>query len=138
MFLYAEPMNTGVSFSSIVPLRMADLMRSSVTRSSRIASVSSSENIDAASSSSSRALAACSWSSAGISDSAMTSPSLPLKRTAFMVTRSTTPSNLSSRPMGSCISTGLCWSFSRSWSFTRSGFAPDRSHLLTKARRGTL
>ncbi len=107
-------MNTGVSFSSIVPLRIAALMSSSVTRSSRIASVSSSENIDAASSISSRALAASACSSAGISDSLMTSPSSPLKRTAFIVTRSTTPSNLSSRPIGSCISTGLCWSFSRS------------------------
>ena len=30
----------------------------------------------------------------------MSSPSSPLKRTAFIVTRSTTPSNLSSRPIG--------------------------------------
>src|SRR6266542_3832457 len=51
-------MKTGVSFSSMAPLRIAALMSCSVTRSSRIASVSSSENMDAASSISSRVFAA--------------------------------------------------------------------------------
>src|SRR4030067_570401 len=49
-------MNPGVSLRSMVPLRIAALTSSSVTRSSRIASVRSSEDIDAASSISSPAL----------------------------------------------------------------------------------
>ena len=36
------------------------------------------------------------------------------------------------------IITEFSFSFSRSWSQTRKGLAPERSHLLTKARRGTL
>ena len=55
-----------------------------------------------------------------------------------MSIRSTTPSCLSSRPIGICISTALCLSFSVSWLHTRKGSAPERSHLLTKAMRGTL
>ena len=54
-----------------------------------------------------------------------------------MFTRSTTPSSLSSSPIGISIITALRPSFSMSWSFTLYGLAPVLSHLLTNAIRGT-
>ena len=131
-------MNTGVSSLASTPARTASWIICSVTAPSRMASISSSLYMLTASSMTSRRASAstCRW--AGISPWTMFSPLSPSKRKAFMVTRSTTPSSLSSSPMGICIITALCLSFSRSCSVTRTGLAPERSHLLTKAMRGTL
>jgi len=54
-----------------------------------------------------------------------------------MSIKSMTPSNLSSSPIGIVINAGFKPSFSASCALTFKGFAPMRSHLLTKARRGT-
>ena len=72
-------MKTGVSSWSSVPLRTASWISSSVTVSSRMASVSSSEKSETASSMLSRA-ASASWSSSdGISSSRTFSPLSPSK-----------------------------------------------------------
>jgi hypothetical protein len=111
---------------------------SSVAVPSSSASISSSLNMLAASSITSRRSSASTFSDAGMSPSMICSPLSPSKRKARIFTRSITPSSLSSRPIGICIMTALCLSFSRSCSVTRAGLAPERSHLLTKAMRGTL
>ena len=122
----------------MVASRIAAHTISGVTVSSSIASISSTENIDTASSISSRCCSASTRSSSGISLSTTFSPNSPSNRSAFIVIRSMTPSKWWPRPIGSCSSTGLSPSFSRSWSRTRTGSAPSRSHLLTNAMRGTL
>src|SRR6185503_16281269 len=62
---------------------------------------------------------------------------LSSQRTAFIVTRSTTPSKSSATPIGSCSATGFAFKRSRIWSSTRTKSAPSRSSLLTNATRGT-
>ena len=79
LFLYAEPRKTGVRSIESVPLRTASWICSSVTVSSRIASISSSENIDTASSMVSRAVSAASCISLGMSFSTRFSPLSPSK-----------------------------------------------------------
>jgi len=56
---------------------------------------------------------------------------------AFMRTRSTTPWNLSSEPIGIWIGTGIAPSRSRIISTQRQKSAPVRSSLLMKQMRGT-
>ena len=55
-----------------------------------------------------------------------------------MRTRSTTPSNFSSAPIGIWIGTGFALRRARIWSWTLKKSAPWRSILLTNASRGTL
>ena len=57
---------------------------------------------------------------------------------AFILIRSTTPSKLSSAPMGITIGTGLPPKRFLIWSTTLKKLAPVRSILFTKAKRGTL
>ncbi len=57
--------------------------------------------------------------------------------TARIRTRSTTPSNPSSRPIGSCTTRGVAPSRSRIDATAESRSAPARSILFTNARRGT-
>ena len=139
MFLYAEPMKIGVIFRDNTPVRTASSSISAeISFSSRTASVSSSENMDAVSTSSSRFSCATDKSDSGISSTRTASPLSPSKYSAFMVTKSITPSKFISRPIGSCISTAVCPSFFWSWSMTRVGFAPLLSHLLMNAIHGML
>jgi len=56
---------------------------------------------------------------------------------AFINTRSMTPRNLSSAPMGSWRGTAFLPSLVRIWLTTAVKFAPMRSILLMKAMRGT-
>ncbi len=56
---------------------------------------------------------------------------------AFIRTRSTTPLNLSSLPIGSWIATGLACSLVSIWPSVALKSAPMRSILLTKQMRGT-
>jgi hypothetical protein len=62
---------------------------------------------------------------------------LVLEDQAFINTRSMTPLNLSSAPMGSCRGTAFLPSLVRIWVTTESKFAPTRSILLMNAMRGT-
>ena len=57
---------------------------------------------------------------------------------AFILIRSTTPLKFSSAPMGITMGTGFARRRVFIWSTTLKKFAPVRSILLTKARRGTL
>jgi hypothetical protein len=72
-------MKTGVSSSDNTPSRTADMICSSVGEPSRMASMSSSENIETASSIFSRAAAASASSSLGIGFSTTSVPSSPSK-----------------------------------------------------------
>ena len=123
------------------PWRIAWSISSAVTRSSSIASVSSSENIETASSISSRVGRGLGLrSSAGISASTHVLAVVALEVERLHADEIDDALELAPRGRsGICISTGLWPSFSRSWSaHARSGSRPARSHLLTKARRGTL
>ena len=72
-------MRTGISSRATVPRRTASRICRDVSRPSRMASVSSSENNEAASRRSWRAFSAAGLSSAGIGSRRMISPWVPSK-----------------------------------------------------------
>mmetsp|Transcript_17679 Transcript_17679/g.50500 ORF Transcript_17679/g.50500 Transcript_17679/m.50500 type:complete len:215 (-) Transcript_17679:3705-4349(-) len=110
------------------------------------ASISSPSRYSSASASSTSATASInvfllsstsSTNEAGTSVSSTSSPFTPLKVYATLLTKSTTPSWFSDRPIGIWTAQACKAICSRNWSTTLSGFAPARSSLLTKATLGT-
>mmetsp|Transcript_27923 Transcript_27923/g.61100 ORF Transcript_27923/g.61100 Transcript_27923/m.61100 type:complete len:249 (+) Transcript_27923:1296-2042(+) len=139
LFLKAVPHTMGTKVFSRVPLRMSALSAAS-------SGSSPSRNIIMASSSCSTAIStifsrysfACSCSSGRISLYSKEAPrSSPIQRISCIVTRSMTPSNWSSAPMGSWMMRGLAPRLLTTMSAQRRKLAPMRSILFTKQMRGT-
>ena len=133
------PHNTGTARPDSVASRIARLSDpSSSVPDPRYSSSNSSSPSATFSSSASLASCAASAIPSGTGPSEIFAPRLsPSNRSALIVTKSTTPSNPSSAPIGNC--TGIAGAPSRSaiCATTRSKSAPMRSILLTNAIRGT-
>mmetsp|Transcript_7219 Transcript_7219/g.16485 ORF Transcript_7219/g.16485 Transcript_7219/m.16485 type:complete len:226 (-) Transcript_7219:220-897(-) len=127
------------SFAS-VPLRMSALSSSSDGSSpSKYFSIAASSCSTTISMSFSRHSCACSCRSSRISTTSKAAPSSSpwFQTISFICTRSMTPSNSSSAPMGSVKGRGTHPSMSSTMSRHRKKLAPMRSILLTKSMRGT-
>ena len=140
LFLNALPQSMGTISLAMVRMRRPCLISSSVKGSpDRYFS----SRVSLASAAFSTILSCHSWAcaciAAGMSRYSKRTPWLASSQMmAFIFSRSTTPWNLSSAPIGTTMGTGLAFRRSFIWSTTLKKLAPVRSILFTKARRGTL
>ncbi|KAF5031670.1 hypothetical protein DSECCO2_625360 [anaerobic digester metagenome] len=139
MLRKADPQNTGTMLRAMVALRTHEMISSSVSSSPpRYFSSRASSSSATASTMARRFSRYRSIMSAGTSSSVNSTPLLDLSNLmALPLIRSTTPSNLSSLPMGSWMGMGFARRRSTIMSTQRKKLAPMRSILLTKQMRGT-